>query len=818
MQSLTSKTAFCGLYMGCQYGDNRHGQWNGIMYDVVQREAFALRSKGYRVIYLGDFNGHLGDNPVEGGLIGNTHGVNPNGRRLLNFISVTDSVNVNSLCSVPGDWTTRVCDGLWTRQRGGFSSIIDFVLISKEHANTIVSMYVDDKGVLGGGSDHNWIIFDVEDRFVKKLRITNLTLKKDRWNISDEQDWEPFKANVHRAVPGVNDSDVNCLASTITAPILQALHEEIGLKPKTRKNKPRLLPPALVSEFRVRDHLERNWKTLNSTQANTGSPVVAEAEKLFNEQQDKVARMLLDFRSANRSKTILQCSGNSLKARRNFWSHVSPNKKQSTDLSAVIDPVSGVVKCDVDEIKTEVEKHLTKVFQGSFDKIPPSKENILADDHCYRSNQPSYPGTPLDHGYSVNPSPSLPSVDSSGSLEGDPATWLNKEFKVKEVKEMLKKLNNGKAYGWDQIPNEALKNLPDSMIAKLTLLYNMIKTSGSMPSGWNRGRITLVHKRGLREALGNYRPITVLVSQSGLYSKLLNERLIAVTKEHKLLGEQQNGFRKTRCGADNAFVLDTILWKSRALGKPVHMSFVDIEKAYDSVNRNKLWKLLSGLGFRGEFLDALKALYTDDSVDCLVNGISTRPIYLRRGLRQGCALSPLLFALYIMDVGNDINLSQLGFMVGKVCVSGLLFADDLVLVARTAAGLKSLLSLVKRGFDKLLLTISVEKSQVISPTNDTWEVMDNSGNVALSLDQVELYKYLGTWTFNSMYRTSVEKQKLCVKTAHKYKSSCIHVSRMGPDVVDVAMCTWSNIAVPAILSGCEMIPFCDTRVADIERI
>ena len=291
-----------------------------------------------------------------------------------------------------------------------------------------------------------------------------------------------------------------------------------------------------------------------------------------------------------------------------------------------------------------------------------------------------------------------------------------------------------------------------------------------------------------------------------------------MTEEHKLLGEIQNGFRKERCGADNNFVLDTILWKSRASRKPVHMSFIDVTKAYDSVNRDILWKKLSSLGISGDYLATLKSLYTDDSVDCLVNGLTTRPIFLRRGLRQGCALSPLLFALYIMDVGNDINMSQLGFQIGKVCISGLLFADDLVIVARSAASLRTLLSLVKKGFDKLKLTISVEKSQVISPEVGAWDLHDDSDNIVLSLDQVELYKYLGTWTYQSMYRTCVEKQKLSVKTAHKYKSSCIHVSRMGPDVVDVVLCTWSNVAIPAILAGCEMIPFCETRIIEIERV
>ena len=130
------------------------------------------------MLYLGDFNGHVGCVPEAGGIPGNTAAVNPNGRRLLNFITNTDSVNINSMCKMPGNWDTRVCEGLWTRQRGGFSSVIDYALISREHTNTVVSMFIDDKGSLGGGSDHNWIVLDVADRFVAKKRVTNLAIKK----------------------------------------------------------------------------------------------------------------------------------------------------------------------------------------------------------------------------------------------------------------------------------------------------------------------------------------------------------------------------------------------------------------------------------------------------------------------------------------------------------------------------------------------------------------------------------------------------------------------------------------------------------------
>ena len=820
VESQSSKTAICGLYLGCQYGDDRHGEWNNAIYETIQTEAFALRSRGYRVVFMGDFNGHVGSDPRSGGIPGNTASVNANGQRLLDFITITDSVNINSMCRLPGSWDTRVCEGLWTRQRSGFSSVIDYALISREHANSVVSMYIDDRGALGGGSDHNWIMLDISDKFVAKKRATKPAVAKERWNITEDQDWSSFKAHMSAAALLIEDGDVDTLASNITSKILKSLHETVGLKKPNPFKKPRLLPPTIVAEINIRDQLEKNWKSLNSKYPNLGSQQVAEAENLFNVQHAKVADMLHSFRSVKRSLILKQCSGPSMKARRNFWSHVSPSKKQSADISAVVDPISGAVKCDLDEIKSSVEDHLLKVYKGSYEKIPPviSAPVPVHNDHAYTEVRQSVPGVAPDHNYSVDPSPTLPAVDSSDTLDSNPGAWINREISTDEVATILKELKNSKAYGWDKIPNEALKNLPVCMIQKIASLFNKIKSAGIMPKGWNRGRVTLVHKRGLRELLGNYRPITVLVSLSGLFSKLLNARLIKVTEKHKLLGEIQNGFRKGRCGADNNFVLDTILWKYRAMGRPVHMSFIDISKAYDSVNREILWKKLSSLGFSGDFLSALKALYTDDSVDCVVNGITTRPVFLRRGLRQGCALSPILFALYIMDVGNDINISKLGFKLGNVIVSGLLFADDLVLVTRSSASLKTLLALVKKGFDRLKLTISVEKSQVISPADDTWEVVDEAGLVVLTLDQVEQYKYLGTWTFSTMFKTSLEKQRMSVKTAHKYKSSCIHVSKLGPDVVDVVLTTWSNVAIPAILVGCEMIPFCETRIIEIERI
>ena len=75
-------------------------------------------------------------------------------------------------------------------------------------------------------------------------------------------------------------------------------------------------------------------------------------------------------------------------------------------------------------------------------------------------------------------------------------------------------------------------------------------------------------------------------------------------------------------------------------------------------------------------------MYSGDSVDCNVNGTTTRCIYLTRGLRQGCSLSPMLFNIYISRIGHELSTDNDGFFLGdQLTVSGLLFADDIVLLS-----------------------------------------------------------------------------------------------------------------------------------------
>lgn len=822
VDSLECKTAICGVYMACQLNGDAHGEWNDGIYWVLQQECAALRSAGYRVEVLGDMNAHVG-NVAGQGIIGNNADINRNGERFLSFLEHGDMCHINGKLRDPGDQSSKICSGLWTRQRGNSRSVIDYVSLSSEHVPTVVSMTVDESGCLGGGSDHNWIEFVVADKFRRLVHVHQQPRKKKVWNLAGDFCWSRFQAEVERNLPA---GDLSVLTvEELATKFVSALHTAgelvIGYKKQQRKTsmKSTSLPRHVVDGLSLKRQLEAVWKTLSSSDVYDPHAVAA-AETAFKNQTQVVDDMFCTMIMSKRKKDHgFGVTGGAQLTRANFWPAVSGKVKQASTIISVLSS-SGVLKSDNADICVEVEDHLCSVFQGDMEPVQqPHVVQQPPSDHSYQSGDPPPLGVP-DHNYQVDPAPVLPRLGSSTCLDRDPCNWLGRDFSLKEIKKIATDLNNGKAFGWDQIPSEFLKNAPDQAFSVMILLFNKIKNTGVFPQGWNCGRITLIHKKGMRAKLGNYRPITVLVSLSSFYSKLLNERLIAVVETHHLLGEIQNGFRKTRCGADNIFILNSILWKAKALGERVHLGFVDVSKAYDSVNRDILWAKLEKIGIGGVFLRTLKSIYNGDSVRCTFNDTTTRPVYLRRGLRQGCSLSPLLFALYISDIGAALATSSLGFSLGGQTVAGLLFADDIVLVSRTAAGLRTLFGIVKSHCDQLLLEMNTGegKSEVISPCDDPWDILNDDGDIELSLRQVLQYKYLGLESYLSIVKTCQKKQQKCIQTANKYKFACLHIGRRGPDVVDATLATWENIAIPSILFGCESMIFTETTILAIERV
>ena len=141
------------------------------------------------------------------------------------------------------------------------------------------------------------------------------------------------------------------------------------------------------------------------------------------------------------------------------------------------------------------------------------------------------------------------------------------------------------------------------------------------------------------------------------------------------------------------------------------------------------------MGCGGQFLKCLQALYEGNHVTCQVGGLTTRPVFLGRGLRQGCSLSPLLFALYVAGLGQELFLQTQGVKLFRMWVSALFFADDIILIARTADGLRVLLRIVQQHCLDLKMNLSVTKCKIMSKSSDSFEVFQDE-EVVGSLDKV----------------------------------------------------------------------------------
>ena len=815
------KTAVCTVYCACQYDDDRNSNWNQLLYACIRKEQAELRKQGYRILVVGDLNGHIGC--VDGvGILGNKPGVNPNGNLILEFERYSDMTILN-----------RRSSGLWTWKRDGNTTVLDYALLSSEHIDSFESMYIDDTNFYGGDSDHNVLFVVLSEHLVIPKMFSQFKIDKPTWDIRADQDWSLYTNAVLKHISKINSSSVQSLSHSITNVIYQSMREGVGVKSSVKKSKPRALPPNIVKALAYRKQLGHEYMILlnqhqrdkKSVPGAVPSQLLKDAEELLEEQKNHVRGLLSDYKHSKRKLNVEKCKGNSPSARKHFWSFVSNKVKKSSDIRAVRNEASGMIKCNPDEILEESTLFLKKLFQGDFNPLP--KENQAStSDHNYQYVPPEFPPPPIpgvshstsDHDYGERVPPKLSGSDNSKSSMNDPTGFLDEVFSLHEIREAVSSLKLSKARGIDDIPNECFKFAPPVLIENLLILYNKIGDQKVLPPKFNHGKVVLIHKKGPAEMLSNYRPLTVSISMYSIYSRMLNSRLTKVVEDHDLLGEIQAGFRKSRSASDNLFVLNTILSRAKEMGQQVHKSFIDIVKAYDTVNRPLLWKKMGKMGFSASFIDNIKTLYDDVCITSTINGRTTRPVYLSRGVKQGCSLSPMLFAIYLADLGFELSNCGEGFDLQGVKICSLFFADDIVLFSPTAKGLKTLIKIVHKHCELMKMSISESKSKVMSSSITDFTFFDDFGEEVLTLDKVALYKYLGLDMYSSVWKTNVEKQKKALLKARQFKGACLSIANRGPDVSTLASCMWLNMAIPSILYACDSIPFSDSSILSINRV
>ena len=264
--------------------------------------------------------------------------------------------------------------------------------------------------------------------------------------------------------------------------------------------------------------------------------------------------------------------------------------------------------------------------------------------------------------------------------------------------------------------------------------WKLIKT----PRYWQTGVIIPIFKKGDRNQCTDYREISLLSLPWKVYAKCLERKCREIVESK--LEDGQCGFRPGRSTTDQIFTLRQIFEKSWEYGKDLFACFVDLEKAYDRVPRNKLWKVLQEYGVDGQLLRAIKSFYCRPEVCVRVNGKQSKPFHVGVGLRQGCVLSPLLFIVYMNWIDKCSQADECA-TIGNCKISCPLFADDLVLLSSTESGLQRALNSFADACNTAGMKISTAKTEVLHLSRNPDQcVLQVNG---ATLKQVEKFKYLG---------------------------------------------------------------------------
>lgn len=258
----------------------------------------------------------------------------------------------------------------------------------------------------------------------------------------------------------------------------------------------------------------------------------------------------------------------------------------------------------------------------------------------------------------------------------------------KEVLRVLKRLDNNKTPGFDQITKEVLLQLPRKGIVFLTSLFNGIMRVGHYPSIWKMSQIIMIHKEGKsNNEVGSYRPISLLPVISKLFEKILLERILKVLHERSVIPDHQFGFRQEHGTVEQVHRVVRQIRTSLERKEYCSAAFLDIQQAFDKVwHKGLLCKIKALLPH--PFFGLLKS-YTSERIFQVKDGEYTTGFYdINAGVPQGSVLGPVLYTIFTSDLPETQD------------VVTATFADDTAILASNKDQTKASQSL-QNGLDKI---------------------------------------------------------------------------------------------------------------------
>ena len=390
-------------------------------------------------------------------------------------------------------------------------------------------------------------------------------------------------------------------------------------------------------------------------------------------------------------------------------------------------------------------------------------------------------------------------------VENKPTDSLNKPIDMEELQNVIKKMKNKKAEGVDKIANDMIKYFPEKILKVVLCLFNKFLKSGEILNEWCEGLITPLYKENEKNNPDNYRGICISNALLKCLCLILNNRLKLFCHENELIASEQIGFREKSRTSDHIFTLKHLVTNhlNAKKGNKVFACFIDLRKAYDSINHKALFHKLRKYNINGNFLSLIQNLYQKTKCAVKVNGRRTDFFQYSKGVRQGCPLSPLLFNLFINGIVKCLNKNNPKPLKLNQNISCLLYADDLVIFSSSKEGLQKSLDAAANYFSKWNLDINYDKTKcmIFNKRGDKGKHEFNiKGNI---IKNVKVYKYLGIHISSkncSLKNSLNELAKKANRALFSLKSN-LNLMKMP---VGLVLKLFDTMIVPILLYGAEV--------------
>ena len=709
-----------------------------------------------KIIIMGDMNGHIG-------LLGER--INQNGELLDEFV---DEMNLENL-------NVTLAEGRVTWNARNQESAIDYVLVNEKMRECVSRMWIDEDGMIDVVSDHNAMVVECKPQY-KKVKNERPSLKK--WRLREVK-WEDFQVELSEMDwLYENACDVDEVNKKFVSNVRKAAIRKVGyVRTKNRKRTDRpWWNEDIRNARRERKRCNRLCRRLRKrrNESEEAKNEYQNAWEAYVKQQRLTKRKIMNAKSKCERNVIQSLREKGMVGGREWQNFLRGESKSNNECESL--KVNGEVITDKVRMKESVKEFWEEV--GGVGQVYDVRENCI-------------------------------------TLESTESNELNEIISKEEVALCLKKQKNGKSPGPDDIPYELYKNGGALIVDGMTALFNCVWEEEKVPKEWNECKVTLIHKGGYKskQELKNYRPIALANTVSKVFSGVLNERLCKWIERERVLGEEQNGFRVDRRAEDNIFVVNELIEKKRRERSKLYLCFLDIEKAYDRVNREILWKVLDKVGLSEKIVKIIRSMYEDTKAIYRLGTLETDWVRSERGVRQGCILSPTLFSLYTEELAVRIRRMNAGVKVGDDKSSILLYADDVVVMSETAEELQRLLDVVGEYGRDFCVRFSSEKSKVmivnrsVNEENMTWRLGDNE------LEQTTEYKYLGVWlSAKGCEKAKNEK----ISTANQWVGRLGSVARMRASKYDVLREVWKTVAVPNIMYSMDVLVWNENDLDKLE--